>query len=175
MNHRSDTALESINTISQRLFQPYFLSALLRNGFCEHVLKNLQLWMFHNIPRELDELMFEGILPKSLLDVRQFRVPSALDCPSCTGKHVYKVRLGKSKIKPSFLVPVLAVGIFSVCCSQRKSCMRQSFRSPAKKRALPSPSLSTCVMKEGSLGPRMKEGEKASFLAGFHFTSLWSR
>lgn len=64
-------------------------------------------------------------------------------------------------------MPVLAIGIFSVCCSQRKSCMRQSFISPAKKRALPSPGLSTCVMKEGSLGPQIKEGEKASFLAGF--------
>lgn len=59
------------------------------------------------------------------------------------------------------------MGIFSVCCSQRESCMRQSFISPAKKRVFPSSGLSTCVMKEGSLGPWMKEGEKASFLAGF--------
>lgn len=84
-------------------------------------------------------------------------MPSALDCPSSTGKHAYKVRFG-GEIKP--------IGIFSVCCSQRKSCMRQSFILPAKKRALPSRGLSTCEMKEGSLGP-IKEGEKASFLAGF--------
>jgi len=82
-----------------------------------------------------------------------------MDCPSSTGKHAYKLRLRVAKSKP--------VGIFSVCCSQRKSCMRQSFSSPAKKRVLPSPGLSTCVMKEGSLGPWIKEGEKASFLAAF--------
>lgn len=81
------------------------------------------------------------------------------------GSVLIKRDWGKNKIKPSFSVPLLAIGISSVCCSQRKSCMRQYFVSPAKKRALPSLGLSTCAEKEGSPGPWINE--KASFLAGF--------
>lgn len=54
-----------------------------------------------NVPRhpwakpEVDELMFEGVLPKSLLDTKEFKASSDLDSPSSTGKRAYKVRLGK--------------------------------------------------------------------------------